>query len=276
MTIDTVTGRFSWMQWIPGPPERVYPGRNTMEFYIAHDMVGYYNGGSVPGVMLDPSRRASWPWTYGETAAFQHYPVWACTWTSGSEYWNRNGVAPETSRTMRPLQDDAEPLTLAQLEMHCRAIADIEEYRQRIGLRPITFRRSLGTIREHREVSPVVTTCPNGRMQPLYDALEDEMSVEDKARLDRLERIVAANGIDVEGQRLVGEAALSFLSDNGSSAFLSIRNLNTVLRLHDEDIVSIGDSVHEHTTKHPGGQTVDEIERIAVDAVADKLTGVTP
>mgnify|MGYP000884967249 FL=1 len=170
--IDPDTGRFDWMEWIPGPPDRVYPGRNTLEFYIPHDMVGYYNGSGPPGVMLDPNRSASWPYTIGETKAFQHYPIWSPCWTSGSEYWNRRGIAPETVRTVRPLQDPAEPLTPIQVEMHLRAIHDIEEYRAGIGLPPIVFRRSLGTIKEHREVSPVPTSCPSGRMQPLYDALE--------------------------------------------------------------------------------------------------------
>ena len=89
---------------------------------------------------------------------------------------------------------------------------------------------------------------------------EDDMSAEDKARLDRLERIVAANGIDVGGQRLVGEAALTHLETNGSSAFLSISNLNDVIT--------------KHQANHPsgGGLTADEVAE-AFHAGADKILG---
>lgn len=197
--IDPATGRFDWMEWIPGPPDRVYQGRNTMEFYIPHDMVGYYNGGGLPGVMLDPNRRASWPYTIGETTAKQHYPIWACTWTSGSEAWNRRGIAPETSRTARPLRpsDQAEKLTPIQTAMHYRAIQDILDYRVRIGLPPIKYLRSLGTIKEHNEVSPVATQCPSGRMQPLYDFLEPP---EDDMTPAQVQAMIDASLVPVKAQ----------------------------------------------------------------------------
>ena len=46
------------------------------------------------------------------------------------------------------------------------------------------------------------------------------MSPAEKLRLERLERIVAGHGIDVNGQRLTGEKALAFLDGDGASLAL--------------------------------------------------------
>lgn len=56
-------------------------------------------------------------------------------------------------------------------------------------------------------------------------AQEDDMSAEDRARLDRMERLIGGNGIDLDGDgvaEVFGEEALNIASDRGWSAFLGI------------------------------------------------------
>lgn len=85
---------------------------------------------------------------------------------------------------------------------------------------------------------------------------EDKMTPDQLARMERLERIVAANGIRVDGQIVTGEAALAYLDGQGTSAYLAIDNQNAAL--------------NAHTSPHPiAGYTEEEIERIALNAVSD-------
>lgn len=64
-----------------------------------------------------------------------------------------------------------------------------------------------------------------------YWFLEEGLSVDDKARLDRLERIIAGNGIAKDlakpDERTVGEEALAYADERGWSAFLGL-GLNQV------------------------------------------------
>lgn len=87
----------------------------------------------------------------------------------------------------------------------------------------------------HRQIS--ATECPDGRFDSafLLGKLEDTLSAQDMERLARLERIVAAWGIDVpttDGtmQRIQGEEALAFLDEVvNASAFRTLNNLNDAL-----------------------------------------------
>lgn len=74
--------------------------------------------------------------------------------------------------------------------------------------------------------------------------MEDELSAEDKARLDRLERLVAANGYAVGNEILTGEAAMKKAEEDGSSLFLG-------LGLFQKDY-------YEHLSDHPGASKVAE------------------
>lgn len=65
---------------------------------------------------------------------------------------------------------------------------------------------------------------------------EDEMSVEDKARLDRLERIFAGWGFhDDDGNPLTGEAALTYIDEHQRSAYEGIRLLQIDMGKHSAD-----------------------------------------
>lgn len=88
---------------------------------------------------------------------------------------------------------------------------------------------------------------------------EDDMSAEDKARLDRLERLLAANGIVVDGAPVTGEDALAYLDSLGTSAYLSLNNLNAALT--------------DHKANHPsGGATRDDVAA-AFQAAEDSILG---
>lgn len=88
---------------------------------------------------------------------------------------------------------------------------------------------------------------------------EDDMSAEDKARLDRLERLLAANGIVVGDQTLTGEEAMAYLDANGTSAYQAIWNQNTALTAH--------------AGNHPsGGATRDDVAA-AFQAAEDSILG---
>lgn len=98
--------------------------------------------------------------------------------------------------------------------------------------------------------------------QYLFGEADMPMTPEQLARLERLERIVAANGINIASvghppKWIVGEAALAHLEGLGTSAYAGIGDLNAALT--------------EHGDNHPGGFTEDEIGEISVNAVADKL-----
>lgn len=64
----------------------------------------------------------------------------------------------------------------------------------------------------------------------------DEMSARDVERIDRLERLIGGNGIDIrvvgkpEPQRIKGEDALAYLDSIGWSAKLAVDNLNNEVK----------------------------------------------
>lgn len=288
MTIDLATGRFDWMTWDPGPPERVYPGRNTLEYYIPHDMGGYYRPGSYTP-MRDPARQASWPYTVGEDACYQHYPIWAPCWTSGSEHWNRRGIAPETVRTVRPLRpsDTAEPFTTAQVGFHLLAIADIYEYRARIGLPRIQYARSLGTVKWHSEVSPVVTLCPSGRAEPLAAMLErfreDPMTPEEKQAFDALRnehdwmlRLVFGSTDRMKAleelQRLPVEERVERFERNDGPIGVRLANLEAKTRATGDAVSANASLLDGHIANHPSGLSRDTYLKL-LQAQEDYLLG---
>lgn len=78
------------------------------------------------------------------------------------------------------------------------------------------------------------------------------MTPDELKRLERLERIVAANGIEFDGKRLVDEEALQVAADRGWSAFLGIKLLRDdvgALQAQGGGIIG-GTPDHTHT---PGG-----------------------
>lgn len=84
----------------------------------------------------------------------------------------------------------------------------------------------------------------------------DDLSAADIARIDRLEtlvarleRLLAANGVDYEGARLTGEAAVAKADERGWSAFLGIGQTRA-------DIADAVERLRQHGTEpHGGGST---------------------
>lgn len=134
------------------------------------------------------------------------------------------------------------------------------------------FRRVNGGWHEHGEHGP--TSCPEGRYATLYAAwareeaenVEDAdmgMTPEEQARMARLERLLFG---DRPEERMGQIEEIGRLNLEGR-----------VSRLEDDN-GPIGRRLavaEDHVNNHPsGGMTVEDVERLAVDAVADKLTGV--
>lgn len=75
-----------------------------------------------------------------------------------------------------------------------------------------------------------------------YDSTLDEeegLSVEDKARLDRLERIVAGYGMDDDdGKRLTGEEAVAYIDEHERSLYLGLANTQSDVALLKEKVGS--------------------------------------
>ena len=40
----TPDGWFDWTRQKPGPTDKLYSQRNSVDFYVAHSAVGYYGG----------------------------------------------------------------------------------------------------------------------------------------------------------------------------------------------------------------------------------------
>lgn len=103
------------------------------------------------------------------------------------------------------------------------------------------------------QYSSTIPVCGRGRDHN-YWFLEEGLSVEDRARLDRLERLLAGNGIAKDlakpDERTTGEEALAYADQQGWSAFLGLGLTQQALATHEH--ASGGGNVPEHT-HIPGG-----------------------
>ena len=140
-------------------------------FTVNHDARGFRSflrQGQAPG------REAGWLITnLIDGTRLQHYELEAATWTSGGHWNNLHGVATEhenlkgawgfpTFEVITPAQVEADLETELFLATVCP------------NLRPPTFTQGR---REHRELTNGATSCPNGRIQPLYDYEEDDVAI---------------------------------------------------------------------------------------------------
>lgn len=222
MTI-TADGWFDFAVRKPGPANRRYPWDNSLENLYLHSMEG--NLGSYD-VMADPSRYpTAWSWTWAKDGRLiQYYPVWAGLAHGGAK---ANPFGPGGELEGGGPDNPGEPMTDAQIVTVRRTIADLEAHTGHPLTRVPGSKKGLV---EHGEVN--ATACPSGRYARLYEALAAPtggLSMEDKERLARLERIVAAYGIQVPDPAdpaktilLGGEDALSYAELHQWSAFLGI------------------------------------------------------
>lgn len=75
------------------------------------------------------------------------------------------------------------------------------------------------------QYASTIPVCGRERDHNYLLTEDDEMSAQDKARLDRLERVLAANGIEVDGVTVTGEDAMKHADAMGWSAMLNIQQL---------------------------------------------------
>lgn len=269
MTIGA-DGFFDWAERRPGPANKQYSTRNTMEFFVPHSLEGTGDGF---GVISSAARQASWCGTVMKDGRLvQFYPVWTSCWASGNAEINTRAAAFEHEGFA------GQPVDPRQVQCDIRILADLKALTGRTYQRvtpvpkspPLTNPPGVGRIVEHNEVALWATpnagptACPSGRIQPLYDALsapqEEEMTKDERERMERLERIVAGWGIVTsEGVALSGEDALAHADEKQWSAFLGlgllrgdISNMQSVVSTHLGSHPSGGGKVPAHTHT-PGG-----------------------
>jgi hypothetical protein len=170
-------GWFDWMRRQPGPLDKVYSERNTVDFYVAHSAVGYYGGWAnrlfsqqrdAAGRYTAYAAVSAHGWIGYDGVCVQHYPLTASCWASGSRTANTRGVAFETEGGAPGRE--SEPLTEAQLAALVRILEDIAVWKGATNAywrRPSSPQDLGATLYEHRECvrfGSAPTACPSGRI----------------------------------------------------------------------------------------------------------------
>lgn len=197
MTIDAA----GWVDWAtrdPGPSNKVFDARNQANGLVLHSMEGWWGGSRAE--MLRQTRQASWHFSNllsGEL--IQSYPLTASCWASGNFEANTRFVAMELEGTAdMPINDD-------QLRTTLRLFADLEAWGLKLTRGTSEADRTLWM---HREVATRwfpnagPTGCPSDRYARLFEALEDDMTPEDRAKLDAVYDALVGRG-DAEGAKRI-------------------------------------------------------------------------
>ena len=234
-------GFFDWATRDPGHPEKVYPERNKEEGIAWHSAEGWLP--SLRQLVKAWERKASWTGSislHGDL--FQHYPVWASCWASSSSGANIRTWSFELEGLAGDLP------TPNQMRTIWRITAERELRTGREATRDLPGRNMWNHWELAHKYGAPPTSCPSGRYDKFYAELEarpkeDEMTPEEKARLERVEKILAGNGIaqiapdgsivrKPDGKPLLtfGEDALGLLARNGNSSWLQLQLLNEALR----------------------------------------------
>lgn len=203
---------------IDGHPLKLYTAPNTGDGGLAcHSVVGeeadFLDG--VPNRFLDDSRNPDGSFTDAAAAScmfilrkrmphIQMYPIWAATWTSGGRGANTSTWAMEAEGggyiwlNGQLVSNFSEPLTEHQVRGFLIIATAWEQHK---GKKLVVSK----TVRPHwqlaRDFGTASTACESGRYQYAWARLEsgeradDEMTPEEKARLERVERLLAGRGI---------------------------------------------------------------------------------
>lgn len=185
-------GFFDWAVRLPGPAHGVNGGRNGGKGMIPHSAVGNWDG---PEDLLDfltgrvnapPGKRASWAATNMKGGIFyQHYSIWAQTWTSGAGYPNNNFFAFENEGGgyhANGTPNFSEPLTQKQIDNIIRAGRDLKAVQHWNPRRPINSADLDASLYEHNEMTrwgAAATACPSGRIpwDVIVPALREEVDM---------------------------------------------------------------------------------------------------
>ena len=175
----------TWLDFavkMPGPASKAgYPSDPDREldeilYMVNHSAEGWANylvQGHRPG--------ANASWTFSnciDGTLYQHYPLEALTYTSGGLPQNRDGLGIEHEGVK------GTPINAAQVANDRRIYDALKAICSR--LREPKFGEGF---REHGELTNGETSCPSGRIQPLYDSYtesEDDMTEDEKAKLNTI------------------------------------------------------------------------------------------
>jgi len=153
-------GYFDWMIQDPGPLAKTNGGRNTIIGVVPHSAEGFWP--HLQTLLHSPARRASWAFSnLKDGRCFQHYSVYAQTWTSGSAFPNNNFVAWENEGVA------GEPLTEKQTDNIVRIIKELSALGKWQPRRPTGPNDKSASMYEHRECvrfGSEPTACPSGRI----------------------------------------------------------------------------------------------------------------
>lgn len=150
-----------WVDWAvrqDGPANKVYSDINHNLGIVCHSMEGWLSGSLAE--LMKPSRQASWHFSNSLSGVlYQHYPLTASCWASGS--WNANisYVAIESEGVA------GTPLTQPQVDTALRLFKELG------------FTERGVNVFEHNEVATKwtpnagPTACPSGRYDAVFAAL---------------------------------------------------------------------------------------------------------
>lgn len=164
--------RISFAVWTPAtadplfPAGKHYPPRDLNEilYIVNHDARGYRSylrQGHRPG------EQASWTFTNcTDGTLLQHYELEEPSWTSGTFLANVRGVAVEHENEVGPW-GFPQPFVITPAQV----ATDVRLYNELKRLCPNLRAPELGKgLEEHIRVSGGASSCPNGRITPLYTA----------------------------------------------------------------------------------------------------------
>lgn len=154
-----------WVDWAirqPGPPEKVYAEPNAGQGIVCHSMEGWISFSFY--MLMSQEYKRSWHFSNSLSGTlYQHYPLLASCWASGSWVANTQYVAIESEGIA------GTPLTAPQVDTAVRLFKELG------------FTKRGVDVFEHNEVATKwtpnagPTACPSHRYDAVFAALEEQM-----------------------------------------------------------------------------------------------------
>ena len=205
-----VDGWFSWAdRSVPGAPNKIYLAPNAMKGIVCHSAEGW-----LPYLLADvadPGSNHSWTGSIAlDGTLYQHYPVTASIWASGSRTANINYIAFE-AEGVQPAK-----LTKPQEDTCLRMFSDFQVFTGIQLVRQVS-------LWEHNEVATMwspnagPTSCPSNRYDNVFARLGeigvDDMTKEELEKILRDEYTIEKNTIPSITKRFGGISKATNLSE---------------------------------------------------------------